>query len=58
MIMTMPSEKFRMVTDDGKAYQIAFVDKEQHMLVAGIALDVLFQMFAARAQGIPCVQHL
>ena len=39
-------------------YQVTFVDEEQHVLVAGILLDVLLQMPAAGAQGVPGIQDL
>ena len=41
-----------------KADQVTLVDEQQHVLVAGIPLDVLLQMAAACSQDIPCVQHL
>ncbi len=39
-------------------HQVTLVDKQQHVLMARVLLDVLLQVAAARAQRIPCIQHL
>ncbi|KAA6418490.1 MAG: hypothetical protein FRX49_11546 [Trebouxia sp. A1-2] len=39
-------------------HQVTLVDKQQHMLMASILLDVLLQVAAARAKRVPCIQHL
>ncbi len=40
------------------AHQIAFVEEQQQMLVAGVLLEVMLQVSAACAQGVPRIQHL
>ena len=39
-------------------HQVAFVEKEQHMLMPGIPLEVVLQVLTPRAERIPGIQDL
>ena len=39
-------------------HQVAFVEEQQHVLVPRVLAEVLLQVPAARALGVPRVQHL
>ena len=39
-------------------HQITLVQQQQHVLVPGIPLEVVFQVLAPGAKGIPCIQYL
>jgi len=42
----------------GNPYQVALVEKEDHVLVLGVPLQVLLQVPTPRAHGVSGVQHL
>ena len=39
-------------------HQITFVEQQQHVLVPGIPLQMVLQVLASRAKGIPGIQNL
>lgn len=48
----------RHMLTDGPSHQVTLVDKQQHVLVPRILLDVLLQVATPGAQGVPRIQHL
>jgi hypothetical protein len=54
----MGSSRLPVWGADSGTYQVAFIEKQQHMLMPGIPLEVVLQILTPCAERIPGIQDL